>query len=154
MLIRRHYLEYDLHDLTVSSPEEYDGRPVVHAEYATDEKGATRVVSTIGDITELADPGSALGAAITSVLTDDHDDVVEVYLRWPEVPADPDERLGRGGEDAGRPGVRRPCAPRLRGGLPAGAAAGRLLHLPLRATATRSPRTPSSAACTRWSAAG
>ncbi|NYI45700.1 acetyl/propionyl-CoA carboxylase alpha subunit/acetyl-CoA carboxylase carboxyltransferase component [Nocardioides aromaticivorans] len=91
VLIRRHYLEFDLHDLTVSSPEEYDGRPVVHAEYATDEKGATRVVSTIGDIAELADPGSALGAAITSVLTADHDDVVEVYLRWPDVPADPDE---------------------------------------------------------------
>ncbi|HWJ10922.1 MAG TPA: carboxyl transferase domain-containing protein, partial [Nocardioides sp.] len=90
VLIRRHYLEHDLHDLTVSSPEQYDGRPVVHAEYATDEKGATRVVSTIGDITELADPDGALGDAIGSVLTADHDDVIEVYLRWPDVPTDAD----------------------------------------------------------------
>lgn len=90
VLIRRHYLEYDLHDLTVSGPGEHAGRPVVHAEYATDEKGATRVVSTIADVTELADPEGPLGAAIRSVLTEDHDDVVEIYLRWPDAPADPD----------------------------------------------------------------
>lgn len=90
VLIRRHYLEYDLHDLTVSGPREYAGRPVVHAEYATDDKGATRVVSTIGDVTELADPASALGTAITHALAADHDDVVEIYLRWPDAPADPD----------------------------------------------------------------
>ncbi|WGY00316.1 carboxyl transferase domain-containing protein [Nocardioides sp. QY071] len=90
VLIRRHYLEYDLHDLTVSAPGEYAGRPVVHAEYATDDKGATRVVSTIGDVAELADPTSALGTAITDALVADHDDVVEIYLRWPDAPADPD----------------------------------------------------------------
>ncbi len=90
VLIRRHYLEYDLHDLTVSAPGEYGGRPVVHAEYATDDKGATRVVSTIGDVTELADPAGALGTAITDALVADHDDVVEIYLRWPDAPADPD----------------------------------------------------------------
>ncbi len=90
VLIRRHYLEYDLHDLTLSAPEEYAGRPVVHAEYATDEKGATRVVSTIGDVSELADAEGPLGAAIRSALTEDHDDVVEIYLRWPDAPADPD----------------------------------------------------------------
>ncbi len=90
VLIRRHYLEYDLHDLTVTGPDEHAGRPVVHAEYATDEKGATRVVSTIGDVTELADPDSPLGTAIGSALTADHDDVVEIYLRWPDAPADPD----------------------------------------------------------------
>ncbi|GAA3661767.1 biotin carboxylase N-terminal domain-containing protein [Nocardioides ginsengisoli] len=90
VLIRRHYLEYDLHDLTVTSAGEHGGRPVVHAEYATDDKGATRVVSTIGDVAELADPAGALGAAITSALTADHDDVIEIYLRWPDAPADPD----------------------------------------------------------------
>ncbi|MBV6725997.1 ATP-binding protein [Nocardioides daeguensis] len=90
VLIRRHYLEYDLHDLTVTSAGEHGDRPVVHAEYATDDKGATRVVSTIGDVAELADPASALGAAITAALTEDHDDVVEIYLRWPDAPADPD----------------------------------------------------------------
>ncbi|WP_261376804.1 carboxyl transferase domain-containing protein [Nocardioides sp. J9] len=91
VLIRRHYLEYDLHDLTVSSPQEHDGRPVVHAEYATDDKGATRVISTIGDVAELADPDGPLAAAVSSVLTDDHDDVVEVYLRWPDAPAEADD---------------------------------------------------------------
>lgn len=90
VLIRRHYLEYDLHDLTVTGAGEHGGRPVVHAEYATQEKGATRVVSTIGDVAELADPDGPLGAAIESALTADHDDVVEVYLSWPDAPADPD----------------------------------------------------------------
>ncbi|HWJ67032.1 MAG TPA: biotin carboxylase N-terminal domain-containing protein, partial [Nocardioides sp.] len=85
VLIRRHYLEYDLHDLTVADA---GGRPVVHAEYATDEKGATRVVSTIGDVAELV-PGGALGTAIDEALALDHDNVVEIYLRWPDAPADP-----------------------------------------------------------------
>ncbi|KRA30938.1 fused acetyl/propionyl-CoA carboxylase subuit alpha/methylmalonyl-CoA decarboxylase subunit alpha [Nocardioides sp. Root614] len=90
VLIRRHYLEHDLHDLTVSGPDEHAGRPVVHAEYATDEKGETRVVSTIADVAELADPESSLSTAISSILTEDHDDVVEIYVRWPDAPADPD----------------------------------------------------------------
>ncbi len=111
VLIRRHYLEYDLHDLTVTDPAEHAGRPVVFAEYATDQKGATRVVSTIGDVTELADPAGALGAAISSVLTADHDPdhaVVEIYLRWPDAPADADvasaevARMLAGQEFAGR----------------------------------------------------
>ncbi|KRC53836.1 MULTISPECIES: carboxyl transferase domain-containing protein [unclassified Nocardioides] len=87
VLVRRHYLEHDLHDLTVA---DVAGRPVVHAEYATGEKGATRVVSTIGDVTELA-PGGALGAALDGAIATDHDNVVEVYLRWPDAPTDPDE---------------------------------------------------------------
>ncbi|MFJ9388565.1 carboxyl transferase domain-containing protein [Nocardioides sp. NPDC101246] len=92
VLIRRHYRDYHLHDLTVTSAGTSDGggRPVAHAEYATDDKGATRVVSTIGDVTELAQPDSRLGAAISSALTSDHDDVVEIYLRWTDAPTDPD----------------------------------------------------------------
>ncbi|WP_436698812.1 carboxyl transferase domain-containing protein [Nocardioides sp. BYT-33-1] len=93
VLIRRHYLEYDLHDLTVADPARHGGRPVVFADYATDQKGATRVVSTLGDVTELADPEGPLGAAIGSAVTADHDPdhaVVEIYLRWPDAPADPD----------------------------------------------------------------
>ncbi|WP_179656502.1 carboxyl transferase domain-containing protein [Nocardioides panzhihuensis] len=88
VLIRRHYRDYHLHDLTVTGDQ--SGRPVAHAEYATDEKGATRVVSTIGDVTELAHPDGQLGAAITSALASDHDDVVEIYLRWTDAPADAD----------------------------------------------------------------
>ncbi|MER7607727.1 carboxyl transferase domain-containing protein [Nocardioides sp. NPDC127503] len=90
VLIRRHYRDYHLHDLTVTGTDDDGGRPVAHAEYATDEKGATRVVSTIGDVTELAQPDGQLGAAITSALSSDHDDVVEIYLRWTDAPADPD----------------------------------------------------------------
>ncbi|HEY9353990.1 MAG TPA: biotin/lipoyl-containing protein, partial [Nocardioides sp.] len=89
VLIRRHYRDYHLHDLTVTGIDD-GGRPLAHAEYATDEKGATRVVSTIGDVTELARPDGPLGAAITSALSSDHDDVVEIYLRWTDAPADPD----------------------------------------------------------------
>jgi acetyl/propionyl-CoA carboxylase alpha subunit/acetyl-CoA carboxylase carboxyltransferase component len=88
VLIRRHYRDHDLHDLTVIG--DHGGRPVVHAEYAADEKGATRVVSTIGDVAELAHPGGPLGDAVASALTADHDDVVEIYLRWADAPADAD----------------------------------------------------------------
>ncbi|MBC7278303.1 MAG: ATP-grasp domain-containing protein [Nocardioides sp.] len=87
VLIRRHYRDYHLHDLTVTSD---GGRPVAHAEYATDDKGATRVVSTIGDVAELARADGPLGTAITSALTSEHDDVVEIYLRWPDAPVDAD----------------------------------------------------------------
>ncbi|MEU6135382.1 carboxyl transferase domain-containing protein [Nocardioides sp. NPDC047086] len=90
VLIRRHYRDHHLHDLTVTGNGEGDGRPVAHAEYATDDKGATRVVSTIGDVSELAHPDGQLGAAITSALTSEHDDVVEIYLRWTDAPTDPD----------------------------------------------------------------
>ncbi|WP_408896887.1 carboxyl transferase domain-containing protein [Nocardioides sp. R1-1] len=90
VLIRRHYLEYDLHDLTVTAADGHDGRPVVYAEYATDEKGATRVVSTIGDVAELADPDGPLAAAVAPALTADHDDVIEIYLRWTDAPEDAD----------------------------------------------------------------
>ncbi|MER6971084.1 carboxyl transferase domain-containing protein [Nocardioides sp. NPDC000445] len=90
VLVRRHYRDYHLHDLTVIGTGNGDGRPLVHAEYATDDKGATRVVSTIGDVTELASPDGELGVAITSALSSDHDDVVEIYLRWTDAPTDPD----------------------------------------------------------------
>lgn len=88
VLIRRHYRDYQLHDLTVT--DDHDGRRVVHAEYATDDKGATRVVSTLGDVTELAHPDGPLGVAIASAMTSEHDDVVEIYLRWTDAPADAD----------------------------------------------------------------
>ena len=94
VLIRRHYLEYDLHDLTVTSVQ---GRPVVSADYTLDETGPTRVVSTLGDITEL-ESGSALADAITTALSDEVDNVVEIYLRWPEPPSDVTE-LARELED-------------------------------------------------------
>ncbi|MFW6599313.1 carboxyl transferase domain-containing protein [Propionibacteriaceae bacterium Y2011] len=84
VLIRRHYLEWALRDLTVTSVA---GRPVVHAEYVLDETGPTRVVSTLGDISEL-ESGTALNDAINGALSDTVDNVVEIYLRWPDPPAD------------------------------------------------------------------
>src|SRR5699024_2102326 len=88
VLIRRHYLEYDLHDLTVTSVQ---GRPVVHADYTLDQSaGPTRVVSTIGDIAELR-AGTELADAIATAMSDRLDNVVEIYLRWPEPPTDATE---------------------------------------------------------------
>ena len=93
VLIRRHYLEYDLHDLVVhAATAPGDERPVVRAEYLSAEHGRTRVVSTIGRIEELA-PGGAIAAVVDAELSDDHDTVVELYLRWDEPPTDPD-RVG------------------------------------------------------------
>ncbi|MBA8792464.1 acetyl/propionyl-CoA carboxylase alpha subunit/acetyl-CoA carboxylase carboxyltransferase component [Friedmanniella endophytica] len=83
VLIRRHYLEYDLHDLVCT---EDGGRPLVRAEYVSGEHGPTRVVSTVGAIDELG-AGGALGEAVSAALAPDHDTVVEVYLRWPDDPA-------------------------------------------------------------------
>ncbi|PZF83334.1 ATP-binding protein [Jiangella anatolica] len=92
VLIRRHYHEYALHDLTVA---EAAGRPVVSAEYQSDEHGSTRVISTIADIAELSDADGALAAAIGAELADDHENVIEIYLRWPGLPADPEETSAR-----------------------------------------------------------
>ncbi len=125
VLVRRHYLEYALRDLSVTN---VDGRPLVYAEYTTDDRGPTRVISTIGDIAELESgtapgasapgtsapstsaPGtSALAEAIGGVLSDDPDvdDVVEIYLRWPEPPTDPQDVSSRLAELlAGQPFVR------------------------------------------------
>ncbi|QDP98451.1 ATP-grasp domain-containing protein [Microlunatus elymi] len=93
VLLRRHYLEYDLHDLTVINhhdPATKQTRPVVSAEYLSQEHGPTRVVSTIGTYEELA-PGGPLGAAIAAQQPTDHATVTELYLRWAQPPSDRDE---------------------------------------------------------------
>ncbi|WP_203453661.1 carboxyl transferase domain-containing protein [Jiangella aurantiaca] len=89
VLIRRHYREYALRDVTVT---EVAGRPVVSAEFQSDEHGPTRVISTIADIAELSAAPSAedgLATALGGRLAADHDNVVEIYLRWGGMPADP-----------------------------------------------------------------
>ncbi|WP_231919905.1 ATP-binding protein [Microlunatus soli] len=91
VLIRRHYREYDLHDLVVG---DHHGRPVVRAEYLSRKHGPTRVVSTIGRIDELA-PGAALGPVIDAEHSADQGTVAELYLHWPEPPDDPDAVLAR-----------------------------------------------------------
>jgi len=91
VLIRRHYQEFALHDLVRS---DVAGRPVVRAEWTTADAGPTRVVSTIADITEL-ESGTALDEAISSAVTPGNPTVVEIYLRWPDPPADADEAAAR-----------------------------------------------------------
>ncbi|GAA2128697.1 carboxyl transferase domain-containing protein [Nocardioides bigeumensis] len=88
VLARRHYREYDLEDLTSSE----DGRPCVVAGYTLDGR-RTRLVSTVGTYTELADPSGELSAVIGAHVAgrEDRDAVVDLYLHWPGAPADADE---------------------------------------------------------------
>nr|WP_232827514.1 carboxyl transferase domain-containing protein [Jiangella endophytica] len=97
VLVRRHYREYALHDVVVT---EVAGRPVVWAEYHSDEHGSTRVISTIADIAEIAEltddqSAGGLDAAIGAALAADHENVVEVYLRWRGMPDDPQDTSAR-----------------------------------------------------------
>ncbi|WP_183320871.1 carboxyl transferase domain-containing protein [Flexivirga oryzae] len=85
VLIRRHYLEYQLRDLRTAQGA---GRPAARAEYQSDTHGQTRVVTTVGDIGQLRD--GSLSAEISELLTTDHDNVVEIYLRWPDLPEQPE----------------------------------------------------------------
>ncbi len=90
VLARRHYREYDLHDLRTT---EGDGRPCVVADYTLDDR-PTRLVSTIGTHAELAEPGGSLATVIASHLPgpgEQRQAVVDLYLHWPEAPDDADE---------------------------------------------------------------
>ncbi|GAB3495722.1 ATP-binding protein [Flexivirga lutea] len=86
VLIRRHYLEYDLHDLQAA---QVHGRPVARAEYVSETHGQTRVVTTVGDIGQA--PDGSLWAAVDDQLATDHDSVVEIYLRWADLPGQPEQ---------------------------------------------------------------
>ena len=92
VLARRHYREYDLHDVrSLDAP-----RPVVVASYSLDER-PTRLVSSIGTVAELT-PGSDLVEAVSAHVADraaGEDAVVDLYLSWPEGPAAPDEASDR-----------------------------------------------------------
>ncbi|GAB3663854.1 biotin carboxylase N-terminal domain-containing protein [Nocardioides korecus] len=92
VLARRHYREYDLHDVrSLDAP-----RPVVVAAYTLDER-PTRLVSSIGSVAELVE-GSELVTAVGEHLasrTDGEDAVVDLYLSWPDAPATPDEASAR-----------------------------------------------------------
>ncbi|WP_235561881.1 carboxyl transferase domain-containing protein [Marmoricola sp. Leaf446] len=87
VLARRHYREYDLHDVrSIDVP-----RPVVVAGYSVDDR-PTRLVSSLGSVAELVD-GSELVTAVSSHLADraGEDAVVDLYLSWPDAPASVDE---------------------------------------------------------------
>ncbi len=89
VLARRHYREHGLRDL-VSYDEGV--RPTVVAGYTLDER-ETRLVSSVGTLAELADPASELVASVTAHVAarPSHEEaVVDLYLHWPDAPADPD----------------------------------------------------------------
>ncbi len=85
VLARRHYREYDLHDLRSF---ESGQRPVVTASYTLDDR-PTRLVSVVGTVAELGDPASDLVSAITEQV-DGRDPteqaVVDLYLHWADAP--------------------------------------------------------------------
>ncbi len=82
VLVKRHYREFDLHDLRVVT----NGRPFVVADYVLDETRPTHLVSTLGTIEELSDPAGALVSGIAARVADrpdGHAVVVDLYLSWP-----------------------------------------------------------------------
>ena len=152
VLVRRHYLEYELHDLrnaTRQRPAVRHGR--LHAGRAADAPGhhgrdgrpswPTSSSSLVRDlIAELA-----LGPA-------GHEAVVDLYLSWPETPETPQDasdRLLRARRSRCRSTSRYAGWPSP---SPGRRPRGLVLHLPP-GSATASSRTTTSAACTRWSGA-
>jgi acetyl/propionyl-CoA carboxylase alpha subunit/acetyl-CoA carboxylase carboxyltransferase component len=84
VLVRRHYREYELHDLRALTAAT---RPFVVADYALDER-PTRLVTTVANCSELV-ASSDLVAAIDAQLQDapaGHAVVVDLYLSWPDAP--------------------------------------------------------------------
>ncbi len=85
VLVKRHYREFDLHELTASQRGE---RPFVHADYVLDER-PTRLVSTTGTVAELSDAGSPLVAGVAAELAERRtgdEATVDLYLHWPDAP--------------------------------------------------------------------
>ncbi|WP_109473889.1 carboxyl transferase domain-containing protein [Ornithinimicrobium cavernae] len=89
VLVRRHYREFDLHDVQRRTAA---GRELVLADYVLDER-PTRLITTVGTLDELRDPGSPLVAALTEQVTAGHEVgevVMDLYLHWPGMPEAPD----------------------------------------------------------------
>ena len=85
VLVRRHYREHDLRDLTSMSRA---SRTFVMADYTLDDR-PTRLVSTLATMAELTAVDSALTSAVgDEVAARDRrtDAVVDIYLHWPEAP--------------------------------------------------------------------
>ncbi|HEX8767070.1 MAG TPA: carboxyl transferase domain-containing protein [Jatrophihabitans sp.] len=89
VLARRHYREYELHDLRNLHAAD---RPFVVCDYTLDER-PTHLVTTVADLSELV-PGSALVTALEEQLQAapaGHQCVLDLYVRGPEVPDSPTE---------------------------------------------------------------
>ncbi|GAB2766299.1 biotin carboxylase N-terminal domain-containing protein [Nocardioides salsibiostraticola] len=93
VLARRHYREFDLHDLSIPST---GSRPFVVASYTLDDR-PTRLVSTVGTVAELDDPTSDLVAAVSEHVRGRGADqcVVDLYLSWPDAPESAEEMSER-----------------------------------------------------------
>ncbi|USQ79410.1 fused acetyl/propionyl-CoA carboxylase subunit alpha/methylmalonyl-CoA decarboxylase subunit alpha [Ornithinimicrobium faecis] len=90
VLVRRHYREFDLHDVTRLTAAD---RELVLADYVLDDR-PTRLITTVGTLDELRDPGSALVAALTEQAAAGRqlgEVVMDLYLRWPDMPESSDE---------------------------------------------------------------
>mgnify|MGYP003376217723 CR=1 FL=1 len=87
VLLKRHYADFGLHDLRAYAVE---GRAFAVGDYQLDGR-PTRLVSSLGTIAEVTDPGCGLHAGIADALADrsgGDDAVVELYVRWPGMPDD------------------------------------------------------------------
>ncbi|HEX8079204.1 MAG TPA: carboxyl transferase domain-containing protein [Jatrophihabitans sp.] len=84
VLARRHYREYELHDLRGLHAAD---RPFVVCDYTLDDR-PTHLVTTVAELAELV-PGSALVTALEQQLQAapaGHQGVLDLYVLWPEVP--------------------------------------------------------------------
>ncbi|WP_405067253.1 ATP-grasp domain-containing protein [Kribbella sp. NBC_01510] len=84
VLIRRHYREYELHDLREFA---VDGRPFATADYTIDDR-PSHLVTTVGTVAEVANPDSGLARALTAQIDArpaGHEAVVELYLYGPDL---------------------------------------------------------------------
>ncbi len=93
VLARRHYREFDLHDLR---PVEPSVRPAVVASYTLDDR-PTRLVSLVGTVEDLTDPSGELVTRVTEHVAErtEPEAVVDLYLHWADAPDDADETSER-----------------------------------------------------------
>ncbi|MFI5706931.1 carboxyl transferase domain-containing protein [Kribbella sp. NPDC051620] len=94
VLVRRHYLEHELHDLRNAS---VNGRAFTTADYTLDER-PTHLVSTVGTVAELADVESSLVHDLTAeiaVRPAGHEAVADLYMSWPDTPENQQEAADR-----------------------------------------------------------
>lgn len=90
VLIRRHYLEYGLHDVRTTQQHK---RPFATADYVLDDR-PTHLVSTIGTVAELGNQRSSLVRDLRTAVSDrpsGHEVVADLYLHWPDAPTDVQE---------------------------------------------------------------
>ncbi|MFQ6173063.1 carboxyl transferase domain-containing protein [Oryzobacter sp. R7] len=89
VLVKRHYREHALHDLTEST---VGGRAVATADYALDER-PSHLVTTVARFDELTPDGdlSRLLDDLVADRADGADAVVDLYVHWGDQPADAEE---------------------------------------------------------------